>query len=94
MVLEQLDAEVPLARAAVAPTLAAVARFLGSTTFREWFERGTRSLGDAFLNWALVECRRPELAGADALVSLELWARTTLTRARKSGALHLDTSFG
>ena len=87
---QQLDAEVPLARAAVAPTMARLASFVSAANFREWFERGTRSLGDAFLNWALVESRRPELRGADALVSLELWARTTFARAK---APHLDTTF-
>ena len=93
VVAAQLDAEVPLARAAVAPTANALGRFLGASTFREWLVRGTRSLGDAFLNWAVVESRRPELAGAEALVSLELWARTTFSRARKAGTPHLDTSF-
>lgn len=90
---ERLDAEVPLARVAVAPTLEQVARFMSAPSFREWFERGTRSLGEAFLNWALVEARRPELAGADALISLEAWARSTFVKARKSGAPHLDTTF-
>lgn len=80
---QHLDAEVPLARAAVAPTLQALARFTASDSFRAWFERGTRSLGDGFLNWALSECRRPELAGADALVSLELWARNTMAAKKK-----------
>ncbi len=90
---ERLDAEVPLARAAVAPTFAQLAPFMSGPHFRAWFEEGTRSLGDAFLRWALTESRRPELAGADALVSLELWARTTWTQARKSNAPHLDTRF-
>jgi uncharacterized protein (UPF0276 family) len=79
---QHLDAEVPLARAAVAPTSASLARFTASPSFRDWFERGTRGLGDGFLNWCLQECRRPELAGADALVSLELWARSTMSRAK------------
>ena len=90
VIAEQLDAAVPLARAAVAPTVGRLARFVSSTAFRDWFERGSRSLGDAFLHWALVECRRPELLGADALVSLELWARTTFARAKSP---HLDTTF-
>ena len=90
VIAEQLDAEVPLALAAVAPTRARLASFASSTTFRDWFERGTRCLSDAFLNWALVEARRPELAGADALVSLELWARTTFARAKTKP---LDTAF-
>lgn len=86
---ERLDAEVPLARAAVAPTMEALAKFQSSPVFKEWFRQGTRSIGDAFLNWALVEARKPELSGADALVSLELWARTTYARAKKT----LDTRF-
>ncbi len=90
---ERLDAEVPLARAAVAPTLAQLAPFMAGPAFLEWFQRGTRPLGDSFLNWALGECRRPELAGADALVALEVWARTTWGRARKPGVAHLDTVF-
>lgn len=90
---ERLDAEVPLARAAVAPTPSALARFISAPAFRDWFERGTRSLGDAFLNWAVAEARRPELSGADALVALELWARTTFAKARKTGAPHLDAVF-
>jgi hypothetical protein len=80
---ERLDAEVPLSRAAVAPTMQALAHFTASPLFREWFERGTRSIGDAFLNWASAEARKPELAGADALVSLELWSRTMYARAKK-----------
>lgn len=90
---QQLDAEVPLARAAVAPTLAHLARFVAADQFRQWFERGTRSLGDGFLNWAMVEARRPELAGADALVSLELWARTQFLRARQKSEVTLDAVF-
>ncbi len=90
---ERLDAEVPLARAAVAPTKEALAEFVASNTFREWFERGTRSLGDGFLNWALIQSRRPELAGAEALVSLELWARSTFARPRSSRAESRDASF-
>ena len=90
---EQLDAEVPLSRAAVAPTNEQLARFTASTIFRDWFVKGTRSLGDAFVNWAMVEARHPELAGAEALISLEVWSRNAFSRARKSGAAHLDLSF-
>ncbi|MDP3153287.1 MAG: DUF692 family protein [Archangium sp.] len=86
---ERLDAEVPLARAAVTPTTQSLAPFAASRAFREWFERGTRSIGDAFLNWALIESRRPELSGSDALISLELWARTTYARTKKP----IDTVF-
>ncbi len=90
---ERLEAEVPIARAAVAPTLEGLGRFAASPQYRQWFERGTRSLGDGFLNWAMREAQRPELAGADALVSLELWARTQFLRARQTGAETLDAVF-
>lgn len=86
---EQLDAEVPLSRAAVAPTDEVLGRFMVTPAFQEWFEKGTRSIGDAFLNWAVIEARKPELSGADAMVSLELWSRNTYARVKKTH----DTSF-
>jgi hypothetical protein len=90
---ERLDAEVPLARAAVAPTFELLAPFMAGSAFKDWFREGTRALGDAFLRWAMTQVRNPQLAGADALVSLELWARTTWTAARKNDVAHLDTRF-
>jgi len=90
---ERLDAEVPLARAAVAPTLSQLAAFMSDPVFLDWFREGTRALGDAFLRWAMPRCRDPQLLGADALVSLELWARTTWTATRKNPVPHLDTRF-
>ena len=93
VIAQHLDADVPLSRAAVAPTNDQLARFTASIIFRDWFVKGTRSLGDAFMNWAMVEARKPELAGAEALISLEVWSRNAFSRARKTGAPHLDLNF-
>jgi hypothetical protein len=81
---EQLDREVPLARAAVAPLNNQLASFTGSEQFKSHF-LDARPLADAFLHWAAKEARtRP---GADALVSLELWARTTVARKGATDAI-------
>lgn len=80
VIAEQLDAEVPLARAAVAPTTPQLARFTASEPFEHHFTQGRTTLGEAFLQWAAREAR--STPGADALVSLELWARTTVARAK------------
>lgn len=71
---DQLDAEVPLARLAVTPTLQSLREFIASDHFENHFKSG-RALADAFLTWAAMKARA--LPGADALVSLEIWARTT-----------------
>lgn len=74
---EQLDREVPLARAAVAPTVQQLAPFVSSEHYEAHFTH-TKPLADTFLTWAAREARNKP--GADALVSLELWARTTCAR--------------
>ncbi|MGV3619813.1 MAG: DUF692 domain-containing protein [Archangium sp.] len=86
---EALDREVPLSRRAVAPT----ADHLRDFPLREWLENGNRTLADHFLAWAMKQSRRPELSGADALVSLELWARTTHARAQRSTPGPVDAVF-
>ncbi len=86
---ETLDAEVPLTRRAVAPTIEQLAHF----PFREWFEHGTRTLSDTFVAWAMTQSRRPEFAGADALISLELWARSTFHRAQTKAPGPVDAVF-
>lgn len=86
---ETLDAEVPLARRAVAPSLDQLANF----PFRDWFENGTRTLSDTFVAWAMSQSRRPELAGADALISLEIWARSTFHRAQTKTPGPVDAVF-
>ncbi|PZR15533.1 MAG: hypothetical protein DI536_08780 [Archangium gephyra] len=86
---EALDREVPISRRAVAPS----ADQLRHYPLREWLEHGARPLADHFLAWAMKESRRPELAGADALVSLELWARTTHARAQRATPGPVDATF-
>lgn len=90
---QQLDAEVPLARAAVAPTVEQLLPFITDGAFTRWFREGARTLGDSFLSWAMTQCRRPELEGADALISLEVWARQTWARGRKGDVAHVDATF-
>jgi uncharacterized protein (UPF0276 family) len=92
-VLEQhLDAEVPMARAAVAPTQTSLLPFMTSAFFRAWFEAGERPLGDAFIQWAMAHVRSAAVPGAEALLSLELWARSTWAR-RGPNETQLDRVF-
>ncbi len=77
VIAQTLDAVIPLTRLAVAPTRSALATFVGSAEFRAWFEQGTLELTDVFTAWAMRRLRDPELVGAEALVSLEIWARQT-----------------
>ena len=86
---QALDAEVPLSRRAVAPSADQLRHF----PLRDWLENSTRTLADFFLAWAMKESRHPHLAGADALVSLELWARTTHARAQRTTPGPVDASF-
>ncbi len=77
---QTLDAAVPLTRLAVAATREPLARFIASESVRDWFEQGTRDIVDVFVAWALREARNEALQGAEALVSLEAWARHTARR--------------
>lgn len=77
---QTIDAAVPLTRLAVAPSREALARFARSSEFRAWFEHGARDVTDAFTGWAMQAARDPSLAGAEALVALEQWARHTARR--------------
>ena len=84
---QALDAVVPLTRLAVAPTREGLATFAGSAEFRAWFEHGARDFTEAFVGWAMRRLRDPELAGAEALVSLEAWARQTGRRLANGTAM-------
>ncbi len=86
VMVQTLDAAVPLTRVAVAATREAMARFAASDALREWFANGTREFTEVFVAWALREARL--MPGAEALVSLEAWAQQTARRLANGTAMN------
>jgi uncharacterized protein (UPF0276 family) len=80
VIAQTLDAAVPLTRLAIAASRDALTRFVATDEVRDWFEHGNREFADVFVAWSMRALREPALRRAEALVSLEAWARHTARR--------------
>jgi hypothetical protein len=87
---EALDARWPLSRPLLAPSRAALERFVGSDTFRKAFSEG-QPLDAAWASWARAEVHAsgaPELATA---LAFDTWARSlAAARGGRSGLFAVD----